>query len=206
MTLQCNICGKKVSAGEGQDTSYGFVCFDCYNARNFQLCAECGRRFPRDEMIEWNGLYYCRSDYFFVKDRYERIKEEERKKKEIEEAKKRPPLVKPGAGLGIQVHKKRREIDFKREEILSLIRERKETKKISRTKEGGTINSNDDYKSLINAISSLTSKPLDAITDAAMSPLGDVSLSAVSKKKRRDALAEALNELHSILRSKRDKR
>lgn len=212
--MKCSICGKEVSAGEGYDTSIGFVCFDCYNARDFHICAECGRRFPRDEMVFWNGLYYCRSDYFTLKERYERIQEEIRKKKEEEEAKKRPPLVKPGAGIGVSIPRKKERVA--KEELRGLIGElkRKESEKemyskfeksreLKEGKEEKHLEESKDTDSILDSLFSLTSDSIDKISEAMISPLGDISLSKSGKKSRKDELSEALEELNSLLREKK---
>ncbi|MCX8202681.1 MAG: hypothetical protein N3G74_02665 [Candidatus Micrarchaeota archaeon] len=200
--MRCQICGKETSAGEGYDTILGFVCINCYNARDFKLCAECGRRFPRDEMIEWNGLFYCRSDYFEAKERLERIKEEERKKKEAEEARKRPPLVKPGTGIGIPLKWKKERIS--EDELKLLLREKREHKERKERHEKRTEREEgEDLGSLLKSLSNVTSKPLEATADALTEPLGDISLSKSGKEKRKDAISDALNELNELLRGKK---
>ncbi len=205
--MRCNVCGKDFSAGEGEDTILGFVCRDCFNARDFKLCAECGRKFPRDEMVEWNGLFYCRSDYFRARERLERIKEEERKKKEEEEKKKQPSIIRPGSGIGIPIRKKKSG-GLGKDEINSLMGKLNENnaesrREIKETKRHGTeTKSKEDLASLLNYLSS---KPLEAATDVVIEPLGDVSSSASSRARRHDAPRDALDELNELLRGKRKK-
>ncbi|MEM3431456.1 MAG: LIM domain-containing protein [Candidatus Micrarchaeia archaeon] len=213
--MRCNICGKDVPAGEGEDTVLGFVCRECYHARDFKLCAECGRRFPRDEMVEWNGLFYCRSDYFRAKERLERIREEERKKKEEEEKKKQPPLLRPGSGIGIPIKREKKEALTKDEinSLLGKINER--TTKMNKMKRKAGAEEIDEEasekeviskKDLISIIDSLSSKSadiVDTVTDATIESFGDISLSDSSRRKRRDAISAALDELNELLRKKR---
>ena len=224
--MRCSICGKDVSAGEGYDTAIGFVCYDCYNARNFHLCAECGRRFPRDEMIEWNGLFYCREDYFRAKERMERILEEERKKKEKEELARRPPPVKPGSGIPIRERKRsslsRKEVsqlmgrlnerreEGKWKETETNLREEiseKERKKEKKVKEFRTArkegNQKEEMKEIMKEISSLTSS-LSKSADNAASFVSDsllnkdsVSLSQAARKNRMNEISSLLNQLFS---------
>jgi len=218
--MRCSICGKEVSAGEGYDTILGFVCYDCYNARNFHLCVECGRRFPRDEMIEWNGLFYCREDYFRAKQRLERILEEERKKKEKEELAKRPPLVKPGSGIPV---KERRKTPLSKEEISQLIgringgkverKEEKSEEKIEKEfeKKESELKQKDNIKDISEEISFLTNSISNSI-DTAASFISDslldkdfISLSQSARKKRMDEISSILNKLLSARKGKKDK-
>ncbi|MEM3543902.1 MAG: LIM domain-containing protein [Candidatus Micrarchaeia archaeon] len=210
--MRCNICGKDIPAGEGEDTVLGFVCRDCYHARDFKLCAECGRRFPRDEMIEWNGLFYCRSDYFRAKERLERIREEERKKKE---EKKQPPLLRPGSGIGIPIKREKKEALTKDEISSLLVKINEKTSKINKmkikvsaeeldkeTSEKEAI-SKRDLISLIDSLSSKSANIIDTVTDVTIESFGDISLSDSSRRKRRDAISAALNELNELLRKKK---
>jgi hypothetical protein len=229
--MRCSICGKDVSAGEGSDTVIGFVCYDCYNARDFHLCAECGRRFPRDEMIEWNGLFYCREDYFRAKERMERILEEERKKKEKEELAKRPPLVKPGSGILVR---ERKRSPLTREDISQLIGQlnqrsekgkwketetnlreeisEKEREKEKRLKEFRTSrkegNQKEEMKEIMKEISSVTfslSKSADNAASFVSDSLLDkdsVSLSQAARKNRMNKISSLLNQLFSAGRKR----
>jgi len=227
--MRCSICGKDVSAGEGYDTSIGFVCYDCYNARDFHLCAECGRRFPRDEMIEWNGLFYCREDYFRVKERMERILEEEKKKKEKEELAKRPPLVKPGAGIPVR---ERKHPSLSREEISQLIgrlherrgevKSRSTSTEISlkgqeqRQEQKGEVDQRQkreqdkkEMKEVMQEISSITSsltQSADIVANFVSDSILDkesISLSQDARKKRRDEISFLLKQLFSAGRSRK---
>lgn len=202
--MRCNICGKDFSAGEGEDTILGFVCRDCFNARDFKLCAECGRKFPRDEMVEWNGLFYCRSDYFRARERMERIKEEERKKREEEEKKKQPPLLRPGSGIGIPIRKKKSEA-LGKDEISSLMGKLNErnVERRREVKEKQTESKSESKEDLVSLLNSLSSKPLEAATDVVIEPFGDVSISSSSRERRKDAIRDALDELNELLRGKR---
>ncbi len=209
MSLICNICGKKVSAGEGQDTSYGFVCYDCYNARNFQLCVECGRRFPRDEMIEWHGLLYCRSDYFLVKARYERMLEEDRKKKADKEAKNR--LAPPLASRPITVRSMTR-TKLANEEISGLIgeissstssRHREVEAHIKKIKKKEIMEEfgeeTDDFVSVLRELENSVFAPMEAVGDTVF---GSVSLSKKAKEKRKGEFSNLLSQLNSFVRGK----
>jgi DNA-directed RNA polymerase subunit RPC12/RpoP len=226
--MRCSICGKEVSAGEGYETSIGFVCLDCYRARGFQFCAECGRRFPRDEMIEWNGLFYCRNDYFTVKNRYERILEEEKRKKEEEREKKRPPIQRSAGAIGA-VGKRRKGLsdgeiraltgNLREKELKPVykgelgIQERKEEKKKELSKD----EKQKEISKLLSQLNSKTSKQSDfevskqtdligKIEEVILSSLGDISLSEDSKKKRlkeSDAISAAIKEINEIIRVKK---
>ena len=209
MSLRCNICGKEVSGGEGYETSYGFVCSGCYNARNFQLCAECGRRFPRDDMLEWHGLLYCRSDYFSVKARYERMVESDRKKKAEREERNRPAPAKAGGMVSVGSRERAR---LPKEDIRGLIGEINKTaspkhrkleiyiKKVKqRETAGGQEEKADDMLSIMKEIDKAISGPIEEISD---STLGPISLSKKGKEKRKDDFSELLGQLNSFVRGK----
>ncbi|MCS7109351.1 MAG: hypothetical protein NZ903_00960 [Candidatus Micrarchaeota archaeon] len=149
--MNCQICGRKVSASDGEDTTIGFVCNDCFYARDFKSCIECGRKFPRDEMVEWNGLFYCRSDYFGAMERLERIRAEERKKKEMEEEKKRQPQIKPVGSLGVKIKRKE---PISSEEIRQLLKEQKiEHRKLEQIKSKDRLGTGRrNYESIIQAL------------------------------------------------------
>jgi hypothetical protein len=58
--MRCENCGKDVEEGLGDWVDRGFVCKVCQDALDYLLCIKCGRRFRRDDMIEWDGKFYCR--------------------------------------------------------------------------------------------------------------------------------------------------
>ena len=59
--MQCENCGKDTSEGLGTYTNQGFLCNVCLDSLGYLLCIKCGKKYRRDDMIEWDDKFYCRN-------------------------------------------------------------------------------------------------------------------------------------------------
>ena len=59
--MRCEQCGNDVSEGLGDWVDRGFVCRICQDALGYLLCNKCGRKFRKDDMIEFDEKFYCKN-------------------------------------------------------------------------------------------------------------------------------------------------
>jgi len=59
--MRCYICGNDVPEGIGDWTDQGFICRVCQDSMDYLLCEKCGRKYRRQDMIEWDDRFYCKN-------------------------------------------------------------------------------------------------------------------------------------------------